>query len=288
MHNQAVTTSATTFTEAARRLGTEATWSDSTRASFSDWTRRVRFDPTKAAETTLSSWLLFHYAMPSLIAYDLSVAPAHRIADGAREYWNATSDDERQAAREKIGHAFTGVSDNLAMFTAFYTPIGFAQDIAHETREGRLDVAAGKLLVTGGMMWSSAKMMYGAARSLSSAARNRAFYRGRPYDVIGEPRFVRARVAEHGTSSSPRLRNALGTLSQAAGAVTDAVLHPSELALRPAQLLREMASNKLGLGSIRVRADSNGAFTLELTRAQRDWIHEDLALGGQGLLCLHH
>lgn len=291
LHNGVTTVVPSTFTDATKRLGQQTSWSDEQQTAFATWEKRVRFDPEKAFDTTLSSWMLFHYAMPTLIAYDLSVAPAHKIYDGAREYLRADSDDERQAAKDRMWRAVTGVSDNLAMFTAFYSPVGFAQDIKHEVQEGRLDVAAGKLLVTGGMMWGSGKMLYHGGKSVVGAVRDRIWYKNKPYEVL-DTRLIRVEQRSVTPGGARLLRRGVGEVAQVAGTIKDVALHPTEilgagkeLGMRGVRTLRELAHKQFNIGGLKVKPLKNSdAFELTLSKKQLDWMREDLHLGGYGRL----
>ena len=287
LHNLVTTSGPARFTDASAKLGTATTWSEDKSADFREWAQRVRFDPEKSVQTALSSYALFHYFMPSLIAYDLSIAPAHKVYDGAREYFDATSDDERQAAKDKMWRAVTGVVDNFAMFTAFHSPIGFTQDIVHEVREGRLDVAAGKLLVTAPMMYGSARMIAHQVKQVWELGKS-ITYRNKPYTVVGQ-RVVRVDVLDRPIESlAPSRRFAASAYNKAALA-KDLLLDPTSLVRTPVtaplRALRALARKTFGLGKVKVKPlENSAAFVAELSPEQLAFLREDLQRGGWGTL----
>lgn len=165
------------LTELTGQLGPIAPENENARQQLNAWASRAHFDPSKALQTTISSYVLFHHLMHTLISYDLSVAPAHGAAVALGDYAKAKTPEQKAAALNSLVRVGSGVADNLASFTAFYTPVGFAQDVEHEVRQGNLDVAAGKFIVTAPMMWASGRGIAHLVTRLKDKAllRNKTF-----------------------------------------------------------------------------------------------------------------
>ncbi len=276
LHNAIGVRAAKDFLSASPALGQDAAWTEQTSEAFSEWQTRAHFDPKRAVETGLAEYALFYrHIMGVMISYDMTVGPLRRSATALRNYWRADNDADRHAALAQLSQAWQSVTDNLAMFTAFYSPVGFVQDIKHEVQEGRLDVAAGKLVATAPMIWGSYKMLRGAF----SGAKNRWLYKGKPYEVVAT-RLVRFEALPRQARSLRPLRRVAGDAAATLGKVKDVLLDPARTITAPLRGARALVEK--AFGEVKVKATTAGAFEYEFSEAQVEWLRDDILRGGYG------
>jgi LysM domain len=133
--------------EAALDVGKKVTLSQSMEAGAREWLDKAHFDLSRVGETYVSVWAQFGLVMGPLINTQLGIGPFVKSSSAIREYFNADTEDEKQAAWEKGGTAWREAATTLAAFTAYMSPIGFGQDLLTALANGHLDEAAGKALV---------------------------------------------------------------------------------------------------------------------------------------------
>ncbi len=315
VHNALIAATPPTFTQASADIGAQATWVEKTESEYEKWKSRVQFDPSRAVETAINQFLMMHGLMGPMMGHDMTVAPGHQTITAVRQGLGANGDPTKQQnALAMGGAAAQGLFNNLAGYTAFFSPIsplglyqaagflakggspytalrmslgGLAQDLDHELDEGRLDVFLGKGIVYAPMLIGSTIGVMQLLKRRVGAAKQFVYYRNKPYEV-SEVNTLSVTAETTKVGGFRMARRIAGTTGKLIGDVGDFAIMPQRTAGRVAEpaykLARAAVRKTLGTGKINLKAKMKGEeIDVEVSDEKLEWMRDNLENhGGTG------
>ncbi|MCC6806041.1 MAG: hypothetical protein IT381_01345 [Deltaproteobacteria bacterium] len=283
-----VPATAPSFGAASDVVGKAAPENEQLRARFQSWRAGLELDPERAAQTAMASALLFGYLMHTLFSYDQTVGPGVEIAGGYLDLFRARTPDERREAEARIAKGLKRGLQTWVMITDFISPVGFAQDLAHEAAEGHLDVLLGKALVYAPMMYkmyggptralwrTSKQLVMEGSGTMYSRWRERRVIRGKPFVVLGSGAVSAEPVAVEVAQRGAYRRGVAAAYSRLAS-LAEVALDPTGAAGRALGRVRAYASS---LSPVRFQLDRS--LKPVLNASTRAFLMDDLERGGHG------